>query len=318
MMRSYIAAGTCVLGIVAGATAHAQDRRAVRIETVAIGTGGGTLSDAVFPNAPFSADAVTTVTQTLADGTKIEQRATAKWYRDSSGRVRREQTIIGLDRLNPSAAAQTTISFDSVPGDPAPYTLNPTTKTARRVARGMQWYTLQNGVYRSIPLGLYFQNAGTTAREQSDLNTNRWVDSLPGWSKDATQFAPIPPDAQKTDEQLGTRQVEGVKATGRRRTTVIPAGRIGNDRPIQIVEEQWDSAELNMVISSRFADPRTGVVEYRLTNISRAEPRADLFSVPSDYTVVDPGTVYRDTLWAAPAPPPPPGQRGGARSGRGN
>ena len=101
------------------------------------------------------------------------------------------------------------------------------------------------------------------------------------------QTAQVPSDIKPTEESLGTRQIEGVKATGRRSTIVIPAGRIGNDRAIQIVEEQWDSPELNMVMSSRFSDPRTGVVEYRLTNVSRTEPRADLFVVPADYTVTE-------------------------------
>jgi hypothetical protein len=79
----------------------------------------------------------------------------------------------------------------------------------------------------------------------------------------------------------------------------IPQGRVGNDRPIQITDERWESPELGLLVSSRYSDPRTGVVEYRLTNISRTEPRADLFSVPSDYTVVQQPT------------PPPPGARGG-------
>ena len=38
---------------------------------------------------------------------------------------------------------------------------------------------------------------------------------------------------------------------------------------------------------------RTGVVEYRLTNISRAEPPADLFMLPSDYTVNEPAAGSR-------------------------
>jgi hypothetical protein len=123
--------------------------------------------------------------------------------------------------------------------------------------------------------------------------------------RNGLQTAPIPPDLTPVEEQLGSRQVEGVKATGRRSTTTIPAGRIGNDRPIQVVEEQWDSPELNMVVLSRFSDPRTGVVEYRLTNINRSEPRADLFQVPSDYTVIDSGLGLRT------------GGAGG-RGGRGN
>jgi hypothetical protein len=37
------------------------------------------------------------------------------------------------------------------------------------------------------------------------------------------------------------------------------------------------------------SDPRTGVVEYRLTNINRLEPPMDLFVVPPDYTIREMG-----------------------------
>jgi hypothetical protein len=60
-----------------------------------------------------------------------------------------------------------------------------------------------------------------------------------------------------------------------------------------------------MLVYSRNSDPRTGVVEYKLTNINRAEPPADLFTIPSDYTVNQP-----------PLPPPAPLGAGG-RGGRG-
>ena len=33
------------------------------------------------------------------------------------------------------------------------------------------------------------------------------------------------------------------------------------------------------------SDPRSGVTTYRLTNLKRGEPPADLFKVPSDYRV---------------------------------
>ena len=304
------AAIACLIGLAVSVPAGAQDRRVVRI------AGGqfyaGALSDVVFANAPFSADAVTTVTQTLADGTKIEQRTTARWYRDSSGRVRREQTVIGLDRLNPSAQPQTTITFDSVPGDPQPYVLNPAARTARRGLRGIQWLTLRNGS-SSLPLAYTVYASG-----QGRPDSNLWISTgrTLGWEI-AQQRAPIPPDLKPVEEQLGTRQIDGVTATGRRSATTIPAGRIGNDRAIQIVEEQWESPELNMVVSSRFSDPRTGVVEYRLTNINRSEPRADLFAVPSDYTVVGPGAAYQGAIRGAAGQPAQPGQPG-QRSGRGN
>src|SRR5262245_12674232 len=44
-------------------------------------------SGPVVTNAPFAADAVTTVTQVLGDGTRIEQSTNARFYRDSAGRV---------------------------------------------------------------------------------------------------------------------------------------------------------------------------------------------------------------------------------------
>ena len=101
------------------------------------------------------------------------------------------------------------------------------------------------------------------------------------------------PGVASPPEPLGTRQIEGVAATGTRRTEVIPTGRIGNDRPIEITDERWESADLKLLIYSRFSDPRTGVVEYRLTNIIRGEPAPDLFVVPPDYTVIEPGAGAR-------------------------
>ena len=57
--------------------------------------------------APYSGEGQTTVTQTLADGTHIERTVRAKLYRDSDGRLRREQTIIGLGPLSASGESQT-------------------------------------------------------------------------------------------------------------------------------------------------------------------------------------------------------------------
>src|SRR3954463_16797264 len=56
---------------------------------------GGPLTGPAVPNAPFSADATTTVHQTLSDGRLIERIATARYFRDREGRVRVEQSING-------------------------------------------------------------------------------------------------------------------------------------------------------------------------------------------------------------------------------
>ncbi len=65
----------------------------------------------------------------------------------------------------------------------------------------------------------------------------------------------------------------------------IPAGQIGNERPIEVVSEHWYSPELQMVVMTRTADPRTGETVYKLTGISRGEPPRSLFEAPADYAV---------------------------------
>lgn len=76
-------------------------------------------------------------------------------------------------------------------------------------------------------------------------------------------------------------------AEGKRTTSVIPAGTIGNEQDIKVVNETWYSNDLQTMISSTRSDPRMGTTTYRLTNIQRAEPSPDLFQVPSDYNVRD-------------------------------
>jgi len=84
-------------------------------------------------------------------------------------------------------------------------------------------------------------------------------------------------------EDLGTQNIEGVTCEGTRHITTIPAGAIGNDRPIEIVYERWYSKDLGMVVSSKHSDPRFGEQTYTLKNIVRAEPDPSLFTVPKEF-----------------------------------
>ena len=65
----------------------------------------------------------------------------------------------------------------------------------------------------------------------------------------------------------------------------IPAGQIGNDKPIQVISEKWFSPELQVVVMSRHLDPLAGEHIFRLINIKRTEPAAELFSVPAGYKI---------------------------------
>lgn len=86
-------------------------------------------------------------------------------------------------------------------------------------------------------------------------------------------------------ESLGTMPFDGVTAEGTRTILVLPVGAIGNERPIEITSDRWYSAELGVVVSTKRVDPRVGEVTYRLTNIDRSEPPADLFEVPPGFRV---------------------------------
>ena len=116
---------------------------------------------------------------------------------------------------------------------------------------------------------------------------------------------PPPGPAEVNQELIGKKSIDGIEADGKRSTITIPAGSIGNDRPILIVSERWESPELQTVVLSRHSDPRFGETIFRLTNISRTEPSHSLFEVPADYRIVD-------------GPPPRgPGDGGGGRGGGG-
>jgi hypothetical protein len=105
-------------------------------------------------------------------------------------------------------------------------------------------------------------------------------------------------EGNEVKEQLGKQLIEGVEAEGTRSTITIPAGDIGNERPIEIVTERWYSPELQLVVMSRHSDPRNGETTYKLTNISRADPAKSLFEVPAGFTV-------KDMQMALPFPPGP-------------
>jgi hypothetical protein len=249
-------------------------------------TTGGPLSGLPVLNAPLSADATTTLRQTLSDGTRITRTGTARYYRDAMGRVRIEQKILGLGSLNPAAEGQVRITVQPDPTIGMVYTLDPGTRTARRGPRFAADAAVGGGRTFAVPLG------GV-----------RFMDFY--------RAAERPPrNSTAVEELLGNRKIEGIDAVGRRVTTTIPAGEFGNDRPIEIHDERWESPELKMLVYSQTSDPRFGVVEYRLTNIRRIEPSANLFEVPSDYAVVPNGT----DPWITLVPPSSP-QNGRGRGG---
>ena len=83
----------------------------------------------VVPGAPYSAQAVTQFTQTLASGDHIQRTMTASIARDSQGRTRVDRSISGVGALSAreGAQARAIMIHDVVAG--VSYALNPATKT---------------------------------------------------------------------------------------------------------------------------------------------------------------------------------------------
>jgi hypothetical protein len=226
--------------------------------------------------APYSAEAVNEAIQTLADGNRIVQRTSAMQYRDSDGRERREET----------SAMGVIFITDPVAG--ARYTLHPETRTAEKGATGPteRIFTTTGGgnvFYYASERGVAVKGTG----EASPLSV-----VIRGTQVDVAQPPAIATvgrlatggNEAKT-EMLGYMYIEGVQAQGTRTTTTIPAGDIGNDRPINIVDERWYSPDLQITIMTKHSDPRTGETNFTLKNINRSNPPPTLFEVPSDYTV---------------------------------
>jgi hypothetical protein len=96
---------------------------------------------------------------------------------------------------------------------------------------------------------------------------------------------PARPGENVSSESLGTKTILGLQATGTRVTRTIPAGQIGNTKPISIVTERWVSNDLQIPLTTTHTDPMMGTMTSTVTSVTRGEPDASLFQVPSDYKI---------------------------------
>ncbi len=82
--------------------------------------------------APYSAQAVTETTQTMADGNRIVNKSSASLYRDSEGRTRREQSLRAIGPFATAGEpAQTIFINDPVAG--VNYSLDSRSMVARKM-----------------------------------------------------------------------------------------------------------------------------------------------------------------------------------------
>ena len=90
-----------------------------------------------------------------------------------------------------------------------------------------------------------------------------------------------------TVEDLGTREISGVETIGRRETTAIEVGAMGNDQPLTATSEIWHSQELAINLLSLRSGPMIGKQNFTITDLSVGEPDPERFKVPAGYEIRD-------------------------------
>ena len=191
--------------------------------------------------APFSAEAVTTWHPPANSG-RPELSVTARYYRDSAGRVR-------VDFVEGMGRGRVIITGGAASREA--YELDTPNRTAFKTVRGHVAMLVGGGC------GDWYQ---------VPVSKNRFV---------AVLGMPL------NEESLGTRAIEGVEVVGTRQNTRPPVTFDG----VMLPGERWVSPELKVVVYSRLEDSIVGVVDYQLRNISRSEPPAELFQLPTSYMI---------------------------------
>jgi len=228
--------------------------KAVDLNSLAEG-GSSTLSalPPVLVGAPYKAVGTTESITKLLDGNRIVRTHSVRYFRDGQGRTREERDLGPplQGRNGPPSFTSVTIND---PVSAKSYHLDP---QHRYFA---SWPALRTDVVQGpVPAPLHVIQLGSAG------------------------FAQGPPPFDES-VPLGEKIIEGMKAVGSRAELTIEAGAIGNEKPIAVTSEQWFSPELGVVL---FATQRSLVgseITYRLEHIERAEPDADLFVVPRNYT----------------------------------
>jgi len=243
-------------------------------------------------NAPYSAEAVTETTQSLADGNRISRKTKSNLYRDSEGRTRREET---LGAIGPWASGDPHAQMISI-NDPVSKTnlmLDTNNKTARKMPSPKVMSEALNTAQQKLAelKQVYTVNHPDVKKAEANVaDAKMHAEMMMTMHPPGTTLS-MSSEKNAQQESLGTQMIEGVQAEGMRTTITIPAGTIGNDLPINVVSERWYSPELQTVVMSKRSDPRMGDTIYRLTNINRSEPSPSLFQAPPDYTMVSDGKV---------------------------
>jgi hypothetical protein len=242
--------------------------------------------------APFCATVVTEHTQTLSDGNRIHTTDNSMLCRDSEGRTRRESALNLLGAAPQTSSPKLITIVDPVAG--VRYLLDTENKIVQKMPLMPEPGPERAGapgLGKSGQIMIYQRTGGPG----SDVVFNQMTVNKTG--PDSNEPAP-------TTENLGDQTIDGIHATGTRVTTTIPAGKMGNEKPIVVTSERWYSSDLKATIMTKHNDPWAGELTTEFKNVNTSEPDSSLFTVPADYKVIDVKDGPIKIQLSAPGPGP--------------
>jgi hypothetical protein len=255
--------------------------------SVAFGGSMLALSTKPVTGAPYSAKVVTETVQPFADGNSITHTSTSTVYRDSQGRMRREQNI---NMVGPSQASGSSVQFITI-DDPVAgvhYTLNPNKMIATQISTSS---TTSSSSVSAMPAKVVPDGGGNVSITYFSSGDGVAVGGGRGGAGGAVSIASVAISSDNvTSESLGAETMQGLSCLGTRVTRTIPEGQIGNAQPILITTDKWYSQDLQIEVKTVHSDPRTGTTTTSIVNLSRNEPNPSLFTVPPGYTINNPAS----------------------------
>jgi hypothetical protein len=214
--------------------------------------------------APFSGVMNVQSATNFADGNRIVRTNTVRYFRDGQGRTRTERPGLNMQGI-PAAGGPIVTITDPVSGKQI------------HMFPGHQSASVFN-----LPRGVPVSQPATLSACNGE-NIPPFALMGIGMAIGAGQYT----EASTSTTSLGQKVVNGLNATGCRIVRTIPAGVLGNEKPITSTTDQWVSSELGMTVQLSETSSLGGSITMNLEQTVLAEPDASLFAVPANYKTAE-------------------------------
>jgi hypothetical protein len=225
------------------------------------------------PGQPFSAVGQTQTVSEFVDGNRIVRTNMVRYYRDGQGRIRVERDAFSRGAFSTTSTGKpnavvidTKVIEIEDPVTNERINLSPQAKVAT--------------VFK-MPQGVKPAQAGPAMQLEMTgtfglLGFGIGIGAQGGNGASSVETT-----------SLGQKLVNGVMATGTRTVRTIPAGVVGNEKPISRTLEEWKSTGLGLPVQIIEQSSIGETLTYNLQDVQEVEPDPSLFTVPANYTRQD-------------------------------